>query len=145
MFENESDVHIEKQMTSLLSNLHKELAEFIVCIQNADIMEKEEKTNAVYDTLAKLRSDAEIMVRHLESMVNKGNPNEKYIYGKLRQLEQIKQHLTSLIDVFDENPNITDYKEGLLQTVIQDINSVISDVQGVVKEDEELRKIFDEN
>ncbi|MFH1174068.1 MAG: hypothetical protein V1725_02990 [archaeon] len=130
--------HSVEAIVELIRTLRKEVDAFITCIEQNDIADKEEKANNVYDTLVHLKTEAELQIKALDDKPQL-SPDE----GNMKKvLISINGHIGTLIDILDENPNLTDYKEGLLKTVIDDINEVIRSMNALVLEHEQLKKYF---
>ena len=69
--------------------------------------------------------------------------DDEFINDKLDQLGNIKKHVTSLLGILEENPSGRDLQQGIIDTMMSEVNSIHESIGRIMRDDDALKQIYD--
>jgi hypothetical protein len=143
----------EKQTNHLerfVRGLNESFQEFRRILHVQDIEKKEEALDELREKLETalrevliLREDEQAIERVESTQQRYAIPqDDQLLEDKREQLEKIKQTITVLIDIIDENPNLAEYTTELNAVVVQDLAEAETAFMHILEDDKKLSQMY---
>jgi len=140
----------EVRLEKLLRSIRSSIGEFKRILKLDNIEEKDgaieelhdQLTNAIQNLLVVI--DDEHKLQQVESTDARYaiSQDDRLLSDKEAQLGRIKELIEALIEILDENPNLSEYKGEYLDTVNTDLSEVEVSFSRIVQDDEQLDRIY---
>ncbi len=145
-----NDEAINKEICSIIVQIEKCLREFQEILKNEIYEEKEEKSLSIYKLLIQLKQKIGSISADVDKILNIELEKKEFIQindknflsDKHQQLKNMSDYIDSLIAIMEAHPNNFEYKAGIMQMVLTDINKLVDALKKILNDDKQLEKIY---
>lgn len=145
-----NDELINRDIGTLFYQTINTINDLIKTLQDKDLPGKEENAKSLMNIFMNLKVKTSKLQQDLQRIINieldKNNyvtiRDDKFIADKLMQLQVMQEHLDTLLEILRENPTDEDFRKGLLNTMLQHLQSFFNAVDIMRRDDKELSKIY---
>jgi len=140
------EARLEKTMRHILESLNA----FKRILKMEDIEEKDTALTELHDSLGAALQDILTLIEDERTIEDVENSEKKYaipdddllLQDKTRRLVHLKEVLSALVDILDENPNLSEYQGEYLDVVNQDVKEVEESFAKILEDDHALAAIY---
>jgi hypothetical protein len=146
-----NDEKINKEIGKIVIDIEKNLASLKKTLSLAPDMLDKEKIESLYKEFIAIKERVDFLLKNVTDIVDREVAkkefvvinDDEFINDKLEQLGNIKKHITSLLGILEENPSGRDLQQGIIDTMMSEVNSIHESIGRIMRDDDALKQIYD--
>jgi hypothetical protein len=145
-----NDEKINKEICAVIVQIEKCIQEFQEILRDEIYSEKEEKSLSIFKLIMELKEKTQSLLTDVTKILNIELEQKDFIQindkhfldDKSMQLNKMLKNIDALAAIIESHPNNFEYKAGLMQNVLEDINRIVDALKEVLNDDKALDKIY---
>ncbi|MFH1506704.1 MAG: hypothetical protein ABIE94_07025 [archaeon] len=145
-----NDKKINEQIGRVLAALERHLRDFKRIIEKNELVEKHEEAEELLEAFMLLRETSDALMVDVEKIQNIEMQEKQFLVlndqlfleDKRKQLETIRDNIDAAITIIKDRPSVKEYKQELLEVILQQVEEIKQALHQVRDDDEKLNEIY---